>query len=50
MLSSIPKTALEQIKHNIEVMFAKKGEEVVKNNIKAISSVQKALKLYFWSL
>lgn len=36
--------AIEQIKHNIEVMFAKKGDEVVKNNIKAIMAAQKALK------
>ncbi len=36
--------AIEQIKHNIEVMFAKKGDDVVKNNIKAIMAVQKALK------
>ncbi len=37
--------ALDDIKHNIEVMFAKKGEEVVKNNIKAITSVEKGIKL-----
>lgn len=37
--------ALEQISHNIEVMFAKKGDEVVKNNLKAINNVQKSLKL-----
>ncbi len=41
----IPYTkALDNIKTNIEVMFAKKGEEVVNNNIKAISSVQKGIK------
>lgn len=37
--------ALDDIKHNIEVMFSKKGEEVVKNNIKAITSVDKGLKI-----
>ena len=37
--------ALAEIKHNIEVMFSKKGEDVVKNNIKAINSVQKSIKL-----
>ena len=37
--------ATENISHNIEVMFAKKGEEVVNNNIKAIKNVQKCIKL-----
>lgn len=37
--------ALENIKHNIEVMFSKKGDNVVKNNIKAIESVKKSIKL-----
>ncbi len=37
--------ALQNISYNIEVMFTKKGEEVVKNNIKAINSVEKNIKL-----
>ena len=37
--------AIENIAHNIEVMFAKKGETVVKNNINAIAGVEKNIKL-----
>ena len=37
--------ALDEIANNIKIMFAKKGEDVVKNNIKAINSVQKNIKL-----
>lgn len=37
--------ALERIKHNIEVMFAKKGEQVVANNLKAINGVMQHIKL-----
>jgi len=37
--------ALNDIKHNIQVMFSKKGEDVVNNNISAISSVKKCIKL-----
>lgn len=39
------KTAIKEISNNIEIMFSKKGEDVVKNNIKAISSVEKSVKL-----
>ncbi len=37
--------ALENISHNIEVMFSKKGDDVVNNNIKAINLVEKSIKL-----
>lgn len=37
--------AYEKIKHNIEVMFSKKGENVVANNLKAINGVAKHIKL-----
>ena len=36
---------LDDIKHNIQVMFGNKGENVVNDNIKAITSVQKNIKL-----
>ncbi len=39
------KKALSNIKHNIEVMFAKKGEDVVNNNINAITQVEKSITL-----
>lgn len=39
------KKALSNINHNIEVMFAKKGEDVVNNNIKAIDAVEKNITL-----
>lgn len=37
--------ALQNIEHNINIMFYKKGEDVVNNNLKAISLVEKSLKL-----
>ena len=37
--------ALNEITHNIEIMFSKKGEDVVKNNINAINSVPKSVKI-----
>lgn len=39
------KRVLKNIAHNIETMYARKGEDVVKNNIKAIESVESQLKL-----
>lgn len=38
-------TAYEKIKHNIQVMFAKKGEQMINNNLKAINGVVKHIKL-----
>ncbi|MFQ6724344.1 MAG: pyruvate:ferredoxin (flavodoxin) oxidoreductase, partial [Clostridia bacterium] len=37
--------ALTEIENNINIMFSKKGEDVVNNNINAIKSVQKCVKL-----
>ena len=40
--NTIPYTkALQRISNNIEIMFAKKGDDVVKNNIAAINLVEK---------
>ena len=39
------KKALDSISNNIKIMFSKKGEDVVNNNLKAIKVVEKNIKL-----